>query len=83
MAAWTRDGGMCPLQGKVSETVIEGLRVQANDIRLSPLVILVTVAAFVSRDISPFPMSPALKRDIRGDLLMAVQAAAGLCFLGE
>lgn len=77
MTALTRDGGMRPLQWKVSETVIEGLRVQVSDIRLSPLVILVTVTAFVSRDIFPFPVSPALARDVRGNLLVAVQAAAG------
>ena len=83
MATLTRHGSVCTLECEVSEFVVECLRIQANHVGLSALVILVTMAALVSRNIGTASVGADLARDVGVDVLVTIETAPGLSFLGK
>lgn len=78
MATFAGHLGMGTFQQKIRELVIEGIRVQADDVFASTLVIRVTVLALRILNIRTETMKPFPGFYIQSDVFVAIKAEADL-----
>lgn len=74
---------MAAFQFEIGQCVIEGLRIELDDIGFSAIVVGMTVLAFGKSHIRPLAVETGLVRQIFRDVLMAIETEPSLALFGE
>ena len=71
MTGGARDPGVGTVERELGHSMVEGLRIEANNVSVAPLVIRVAVLAFGARDVWNGAVETPAPANIRCDVLVA------------